>query len=96
MPALSGPPRLRIATKIGLIAILIALFWWLAYYTQYAGTAFMREKLWCIAETTDACAFYQQQIAGAVPAYPPWLWWIGLALALFGRVQGALARLLGR
>jgi hypothetical protein len=94
MPALSGQPRMRLATKIGLIAMLIALFWWFAYYTQFEGASFMRQKIWCIAETTANCAFYQQ-IGGAVPTYSPWLWWIGLALALFGRARGAVRRLLG-
>ncbi|WP_158815631.1 hypothetical protein [Methylocapsa sp. S129] len=95
MPALSGPPRLRVTTKIGLILMLLCVSWWFAYYAQYESpAAFLQHKIWCIAATTDACAFYAQHIISSLPDYSPWLWWLGLLLALFGKAQRSLERLL--
>ena len=50
-------------------------------------------KIMCITGTPQECAFFQERLGSSViPAYRPWLWWVGCVAMLIGLFQDRAAR----
>lgn len=78
-----SPPWLLIA---GLVVMVFALCWWLAYYGQFHGVfAFLDVKLKCLNGDAYDCTSYQGAIGqSAIPVYSPYSWYVGIGLTLVG------------